>query len=59
MNEDANLPESRRCPLGYRIERIVTHFPANAPPVYAVLIQMDSHGFEGPDRRFLAITGKL
>ncbi|GAB2183313.1 DUF2259 domain-containing protein [Roseibium sp. LAB1] len=59
LNEDNSLPESRRCPLAYRIERIVTHFPDEAPPVFAILIQMDSLGFEGPDRRYLAITGRL
>ncbi|POF28118.1 DUF2259 domain-containing protein [Roseibium marinum] len=59
LNEDTSLPESRGCPLAYRVERIVTHFPEDGPPVYAVLIQMDTHGFEGPDRRYLAITGQL
>ncbi|PVB61108.1 hypothetical protein DCO57_13700 [Labrenzia sp. 011] len=59
LNEDSSLPQSRGCPLAYRIERIITHFPDGAPPVYAVLVQMDSHGFEGPDRRYLAITGRL
>lgn len=59
LNEDASVPKSRRCPLAYRIERFVTHFPDGAPPVFAVLIQMDSLGFEGPDRRYLAITGRL
>lgn len=59
LNQDTTLPKSRKCPLAYRIERFVTHFPAEAPPVFAVLIQMDSLGFEGPDRRYLAITGRL
>ncbi|MBN9671267.1 DUF2259 domain-containing protein [Roseibium aggregatum] len=59
LNEDTGIPESRRCPLGYRIERIVTHFPENGAPVFAVLVQMDAHGFEGPDQRYLAITGRL
>ncbi|MEO9526156.1 DUF2259 domain-containing protein [Roseibium sp.] len=59
LNEDSAVPASRNCPLAYRIERFVTHFPEHAPPVFAVLIQMDSLGFEGPDRRYLAITGRL
>ncbi|MHA7772028.1 DUF2259 domain-containing protein [Roseibium sp. M-1] len=59
LNEDTSLPKSRRCALGYRIARFVTHFPQEAPPVFAVLIQVDSFGFEGPDRRYLAITGRL
>lgn len=59
LNEDKSVPKSRKCPLSYRIERFVTFFPAEAPPVFAVLLQMDSLGFEGPDRRYLAITGRL
>lgn len=59
LNDDKTVPSSRNCPLTYRIERILTYFPNNAPPVFAVLVQMESHGFEGPDRRYLAITGKL
>ena len=59
LNEDKSVPKSRKCPFAYRIERFVTHFPEDAPPVFAILIQMDSLGFEGPDRRYLAITGRL
>jgi len=59
LNEDSSVPKSRKCPFAYRIERFVTHFPEEAPPVFAVLIQMESLGFEGPDRRYLAITGRL
>ncbi|MES0810809.1 DUF2259 domain-containing protein [Roseibium sp. SCPC15] len=59
LNEDKSVPSSRLCPHAYRIERIVTHYPDQAPPVFAILIQMDSFGFEGPDRRYLAITGRL
>lgn len=59
LNEDSSVPRSRKCPLAYRIERFITHFPVEAPPVFVVLIQMDSLGFEGPDRRYLAITGRL
>ncbi|WP_428650167.1 DUF2259 domain-containing protein [Roseibium sp.] len=59
LNDDKSLPNSRNCPLGYRIERVLTHFPDDAPPVFAILIQMESFGFEGADRRYLAITGRL
>jgi predicted secreted protein len=59
LNNDTKVPSSRNCPLRYRVERVVTHFPNDAPPVFAVLVQMESHGFEGPDRRYLAITGRL
>jgi len=59
LNNDTIVPDSRRCPFAYRIERFFTYFPREAPPVFAVLIQMESLGFEGPDRRYLAITGRL
>ena len=59
LHEDKSVPNSRQCPHAYRIERIVTHFPEEAPPVFAILVQMESFGFEGPDRRYLAITGRL
>lgn len=59
LNQDTSVPASRRCPLSYRIDRIITHYPAEAPPVFAILIQVESLGFEGPDHRYLAITGRL
>ncbi|MCV0428995.1 MAG: DUF2259 domain-containing protein [Roseibium sp.] len=59
LHEDKSVPDSRICPHAYRIERIVTHFPEQAPPVFAILVQMESFGFEGSDRRYLAITGRL
>lgn len=59
LNDDTFVPKSRRCPFAYRIERFVTYYPDQAPPVFAILIQMESLGFEGPDRRYLAVTGRL
>ncbi|MXN63781.1 DUF2259 domain-containing protein [Stappia sp. GBMRC 2046] len=60
LNDDASVPDSRKCPLRYRIERVVTYYPdPRGAPVFAVLILMESHGFEGPDGRFLAVTGVL
>ncbi|WP_417680503.1 DUF2259 domain-containing protein [Roseibium sp.] len=59
LNEDKDLPESRGCPLSYRIERVITRYPDAGPPVFAALILMQTHGFEGPDGRYLAITGRF
>ncbi len=59
LNQDTSLPKSRGCPLRYRIDRIVTFYPNGQPPVFAVLVLMETHGFEGPDGRYLAITGQL
>lgn len=61
LNADKTLPKSRGCPLRYSIERVITHYPnpGNVPQTasFAVLILMQSFGFEGPDGRYLAITG--
>ncbi|MEP3045918.1 MAG: DUF2259 domain-containing protein [Roseibium sp.] len=59
LNEDTKLPKSRGCPLAYRIEQVVTYYPAGRPPVFAALILIEKHGFEGRDGRYLAITGQI
>jgi len=59
LHEDETLPQSRRCPLGYRIGGIQTFFGQGAQPVYAVMIAVRSVGFEGPDHRWMAVTGRL
>jgi predicted secreted protein len=59
LNEDTELPKSRGCPLRYRIERVVTYYPAGRPPVFAALVLMETHGFEGTNGRYLAITGTI
>lgn len=59
LNDDTSVPKSRRCPFSYRIERVFTFYPEKGPAVFAIFVQMESLGFEGPDRRYLAITGRL
>ncbi|MBD8890336.1 DUF2259 domain-containing protein [Roseibium litorale] len=60
LNDDKSLPSSRGCPLTYRIDRVYTHYPeGSGAPVFAVLVQMQTLGFEGPNGRYLAITGTL
>ena len=59
LNDDEALPESRGCPLSYRIDRILTYYPDAGPPVFVALVLMQTHGFEGPDGRYLAITGRF
>ena len=56
LNEDNSIPSSRRCPLGYRMSEVLVD-PSRT--VLAVLIDVMSVGFEGPDRRFLAVTARL
>ncbi|WP_159586579.1 DUF2259 domain-containing protein [Chelativorans xinjiangense] len=59
VHEDETIPSSRRCPLGYRLTGIQTYHPQGGPAVFAVLIAVRGFGFEGPDHRFIAITGQL
>ncbi len=48
------------CALGYRIERLVLHHPVNGGSAsFAVIVLVEQVGFEGPDGRHLAITGRL
>lgn len=53
---DAAIPESRKCPLRYAISDVIIADLDGGPRVFAVLISVFSIGFEGPDRRFIAIT---
>lgn len=57
IHEDQRVPTSRGCPLGYMIGGIQTYYPNGGSPVFAVLIAVRQVGFEGPDHRWIAVTG--
>lgn len=58
LSEDETVPRSRGCPITYRISRVVV--PVAWPPDrVAVLLSVFTPGFEGPQRRFIAVTGRL
>lgn len=59
VHEDASVPSSRGCPQSYSIAGVQTFFPEAGDPVYAVIVAIRRLGFEGPDFRFLAVTGKM
>lgn len=59
LHEDTSIPGSRNCPIGYSIGGVQTFYPEGGQPVYAVLISVKSFGFEGPDHRWMAVTGQL
>jgi predicted secreted protein len=59
VHVDASIPASRHCPTGYRIGGVQTFYPLSGAPVFAVLIAVQSIGFEGPDFRWIAVTGRL
>lgn len=59
VHEDAAIPASRNCPLGYRLGAVQTFFPQGGEPVYVVLVAVRSLGFEGPNHRWIALPGRL
>lgn len=58
LQEDKDVPTSRGCPTGYRIGGVQTFFAPGGTMAYAVLITVIRHGFEGPDHRWVAVTGR-
>jgi predicted secreted protein len=57
LHEDKAIPQSRGCPNGYSIGAVQTFSPTGLS-TYAVLIAVRGRGFEGPDYRWIAVTGK-
>lgn len=53
LQEDNRLPKSRACPFGYRVRRLTAY---GGGVVVAVSYQRP--GFEGPDTRYLVVTGE-
>jgi predicted secreted protein len=51
--DGAMLPGSRGCPLDYRLYAVLAPFGQNQPRV--AIVSVYPFGFEGPDRRFLAV----
>jgi predicted secreted protein len=57
LHADETIPRSRGCPITYRLSRVMV--PGFPPERVAVLISVFTPGFAGPDRRFIAVTGRL
>jgi len=55
LNHDTRIPESRGCPVGYGISDVFV-FDRQEDSVVVILLNLFVLGFEGPDRRFLAIA---
>jgi predicted secreted protein len=53
LQKDANLPRSRGCPLGYRMQYVYLY-----QDNVAVFVNTYYMGFEGPDMRYMVVTGK-
>lgn len=59
LHEDTRIPSSRGCPLGYRIGAVQTIHPDSGLPSFAIMVAVRSFGFEGPDYRWIAVSGRL
>lgn len=59
LHEDKAVPASRNCPTSYSLSEAYEFKPDGKPTAVAVLVQRFSQGYEGPDRRFMAVTGQL
>jgi predicted secreted protein len=55
LHRDATLPRSRGCPLQYRLYGVVLPFEAGSIAQGIAIISVYPGGFEGPDRRFIAV----
>ncbi|GBE42459.1 hypothetical protein BMS3Bbin10_00520 [bacterium BMS3Bbin10] len=59
LHSDTSIPKSRGCPLRYAISDIIVFEAGAGRRVFAILVSVYALGFEGPDRRFMAITRAL
>lgn len=58
LHEDRSVPKSRGCPMSYALSDVVMYAPDSGRRIFVVLLSVYSFGFEGPDRRFIAVTYK-
>ena len=56
IHRDGVLPRSRGCPVSYSIHSVYIPFGARDIASAVALISIRAHGFEGLDRRFMAVT---
>ncbi|UJW84485.1 DUF2259 domain-containing protein [Devosia sp. SL43] len=55
LHRDATLPRSRGCPMAYRLYGVVLPFQAGSMGDAVGIVSVYPGGFEGPDRRFIAV----
>lgn len=55
LHRDITLPRSRGCPLQYRLYGVVLPFEAGSIAQGVAIVSVYPGGFEGPDRRFIAV----
>lgn len=59
LQDDRIIPKSRGCPLDYSISDVVLFDRPGSATVAVVIVNVFRHGFEGRDRRFMAVSGVL
>jgi hypothetical protein len=59
IHKDESLPASRHCAVGYDLSAVVA--PTGDPDTghMVAIVGVYSHGFEGPDHRFIAVPFTL
>jgi predicted secreted protein len=55
LHRDERLPRSRGCPMDYRLYGVALPFGATDISGGVALVSVYPFGFEGPDRRFIAV----
>ncbi|QQR38887.1 DUF2259 domain-containing protein [Devosia rhizoryzae] len=55
VHRDGDLPRSRGCPLDYRLYAVVMPYGGTSMGNAVAIVSVYPGGFEGPDRRFLAV----
>jgi predicted secreted protein len=55
IHRDAELPKSRGCPTAYRLYAVLLPYCCGDVPTGVAIVSSYPRGFEGPDRRFLAV----
>ena len=55
LHRDSEVPKSRGCAMRYAVSDIVSHGTSDDNVVVFALISVFKLGFEGPDRRFIAV----
>jgi len=58
LHDDTRIPSSRKCPTNYGISDVISAY-TDGGPVLVILVNMFSLGFEGPNRRFLAVAARF
>ena len=58
LQVDRRIPKTRGCPYHYRIQNVYTH-PRGRGKVVVALLQYFSPSVEGPDERYLAVSGRM